>query len=470
VKQTLEREIKLTPKKGFALPELGGARLPERRFVSTYHDTPDYVLARHGVTFRHRVEDGAGVWQLKLPKGAARVELEEAGPPARPPETMLALLVAYLRERDVGPIARLRTRREGFRIDGAEVVSDSVAVLQGQRVVGRFHEIEVELIEGDEAVLRRLEEVLRAAGAETPRGDLLPKLHQVLNLPAPGAVLRPKRGMRPAAALGVALAEQRRRLLLFDPGTRLGSDPEDLHQLRVATRRLRAFLRCGRPLIELSWAESLRSELAWLGQALGPARDLDVLVERLAADVESLDVDADAAQGLLVGLEAERATSRQAVLEALSSERYLALLDRLDHVAEPELSSSETTLSAIAAAEWRRVRRHVGSVPSDPSDDELHAVRLRIKRVRYAAELAEHELGAKGRRFVESAKALQGLLGEHQDAAVAEARIRAWVTAFPDGSVAAGRLVAMQRQRKRDVRRAWREAWDALRVVGRPLR
>jgi CHAD domain-containing protein len=470
VKQTLEREIKLTPKKGFSLPELGGTRLAERRFVSTYHDTPDYVLARHGVTFRHRVEDGAGVWQLKLPKGAARVELEVAGPPARPPDSMLRLLVAYLRERDVGPIARLRTRREGFRIDGAEVVSDSVAVLQGQRVVGRFHEIEVELIDGDEDVLRRLEEALRAAGAETPSGDLLPKLHQVLNLPAPGAVLRPKRGTRPAAALGIMLAEQRRRLLLFDPGTRLGSDSEDLHQLRVATRRLRAFLRCGRPLVELSWAESLRSELAWLGQALGPARDLDVLVERLAADVESLDVDADAAQGLLVGLEAERAASRQAVLEALSSERYLALLDRLDHVAEPELSSSETTLSAIAAAEWRRVRRHVGSVPSDPSDDELHSVRLRIKRVRYAAELAEHELGAKGRRFVESAKALQALLGEHQDAAVAEARIRAWAAVSPDGSVAAGRLVATERQRKRDVRRAWREAWDALRLVGRPLR
>ncbi len=453
------------------LPELGGEQLPERTFVSTYHDTPDFVLARNGVTFRHRVEDGAGLWQLKLPRGAARVELEEAGPPARPPASMLALLVAHLREREVGPVARLRTRREGVRVGGAEVVSDSVAVLEGQRVVRRFHEIEIELVEGgDESSLRRLEKLVRAAGAETPSGNLLPKLHQVLGLEAPGAELRARRGTPPTVALGIALAEQRRRLLLHDPGTRLGADSEDLHQLRVATRRLRAFLRCGRPLVERSWAESLRSELAWLGQNLGAARDLDVLVELLAADVDSLDTDAEAAQGLLIGLEAERTTARRVLVEALSSDRYLALLDRLDHVAEPELSGSSATLREVAAAEWRRARRHVGSLPGDPSDEALHATRLRVKRARYAAELAEPELGAKGRRFVACAKDLQSILGEHQDAAVAEKRIRAWGGGSGAGGLAAGRLIAIQRERKARMRKAWPAAWDELRIAGRVLR
>ena len=60
MKETLEREIKLAPDDGFVLPELGGRRLPTRVFISTYHDTPDLRLARNGVTFRHRVEDGAG--------------------------------------------------------------------------------------------------------------------------------------------------------------------------------------------------------------------------------------------------------------------------------------------------------------------------------------------------------------------------------------------------------------------------
>ena len=156
MKETVERELKLEPGEGFVFPELGGRVLPTRVFVSTYHDTPDLVLARHGITFRRRVEDGAGLWQLKLPRGAARIELEQPGPPARPPREMLGLLVAYLRGRDVAPVARLRTRRQGVLADGAEVVEDSVSVLVGQRVTRRFRELEVELVGGDERSLGRL--------------------------------------------------------------------------------------------------------------------------------------------------------------------------------------------------------------------------------------------------------------------------------------------------------------------------
>ena len=153
MKETLEREIKLAPEEGFVLPELGGRRMPTRVFISTYHDTADLRLARHGITFRHRVEDGAGVWQLKLPRDAARLELEVGGPPARPPAELLDLLPAYLRGAPLVPVARLRTRREVVLAQGAEIVDDSVAVLEGQRVSRRFREVEVELIDGDEKAL-----------------------------------------------------------------------------------------------------------------------------------------------------------------------------------------------------------------------------------------------------------------------------------------------------------------------------
>ena len=181
MRETLEREIKLAPGEGFVLPELGGERLPTRVFISTYHDTQDLRLARHGVTFRHRVEDGAGLWQLKLPRGAARLELELAGPPARPPAEMVGLLPAYLRGSELVPVARLRTRREGIRAQGAEIVDDSVAVLEGQRVARRFREVEVELLDGDERTLRRLEKELRRAGARAT-GELQPKLYRALDL------------------------------------------------------------------------------------------------------------------------------------------------------------------------------------------------------------------------------------------------------------------------------------------------
>lgn len=463
MKQTLERELKLAPGAGFVMPELGGTRLPSRTFVSTYHDTPDLVLARHGVTFRHRVEDGAGVWQLKLPKGAARIELEQAGPPARPPLELLALLTAHLRGRTVVPVARLKTRREGVRVHGADVVEDSVSVLVGQRVTLRFHEIEVELVEGDEQVLRRLETELRRAGADVADEPFRPKLYRALDLDAPVEPVQVPPDARPGVALGLALAEQRRRLLLHDPGTRLGSDPEDLHQLRVATRRLRAFLRAGRPLLEPAWAESLRAELGWLGRALGPARDLDVLVGRLERDIETLGRDAGQAQSLLAGFEAERAAVRRGVVEALSSDRYLSLLDRLDQVSEPALSGEGPPLAEIWAAEWKRTRRAFAALPDDPADDALHAARIRVKRARYAAELAEHELGPGGARFVDAAKALQDVLGEHQDACVAEQRIRAWAETAPAGAQAAERLLRLEDGRKADARAAWPGAWRKLR-------
>src|SRR5260221_1349652 len=279
MRQTLEREVKLAPGDGFTMPELGGESLPSRAFVSTYHDTPEFRLARHRITFRHRIEDGAGLWQLKIPRGDARLEIERAGPPAVPPPELLALLPALLRGTALGPVARLRTRRQVTRVPGAEIADDSVAILDGQRVVRRFHEIEVELLDGgDEKTLRRLEKALRRAGADG--GPFRAKLYRALELEPPSAPVVAK-GSPPGAALSLRLQAQAAALLEHDPGTRLGSDPEDLHQLRVSNRRLRAFLRAGRPLLRPEPADALRSELGWLGSALGPARGLGVLIQPL---------------------------------------------------------------------------------------------------------------------------------------------------------------------------------------------
>jgi CHAD domain-containing protein len=471
VKQHLERELKLTAKEGFVMPELGGRPLPSRTFVSTYHDTDDLALARHGVTFRHRVEDGAGLWQLKLPKGIARIELEQSGPPARPPEVMLALLVALLRGRPVAPVARLRTRREGVRARGAEITEDSVAVLDGQHITRRFHEIEVELVDGDEAGLRSLRKDLRRAGAGAgpDEHDQRPKLFRALDLPAPPAELVAPAGAAPSVELAFALQEQRRRLLLHDPGTRLGADVEELHQMRVATRRLRAFLRAGRVLLDRDWVEGLRAELGWLGRELGPARDLDVLVERIGTDVSSLGSDAAVGKGLLTELAAEQLAARQAVVSALSSPRYLALLDRLDGVLDPPLTGDETALRKIWARQWKRTLREVAALPPVPADDELHAVRIAIKRVRYAAELAAPELGKKGLVFVSVAKDAQDVLGEHQDACVAEERIRLWADPTPGATVTAGRLVQLELDRRVEMRAAWPGSWAALQAAARRL-
>jgi len=461
MKETLEREIKLAPGEGFVLPELGGERLPTRVFISTYHDTRDLRLARHGVTFRHRVEDGAGLWQLKLPRDAARLELELAGPPARPPAELIALLPAYLRGRDLVPVARLRTRREGIRTRGAEVVDDSVAVLEGQHVIRRFREVEVELLEGDERTLRQLEKELRKAGANST-GPLQPKLYRALDLAGAREPRTSEKDTPPGEALGIALEAEYLALLAHDPGTRRGDDPEDLHQLRVATRRLRAFLRAARPLVEIDWATSLREELGWLGGHLGPARDLDVMLDRLRAEVEALDGDAEGARGLLEALAEERAAAYVDVVEVLGGDRYFALLDRLEAAAMPPLTGDETTLTAIFHRESKRMRRTFAALGNEPEDAALHASRIAVKRARYAADLASHELGRPGERFVTVAKHMQDILGDHQDAVVAEGRIRDWAASAPTGGFAAGRLVQLERDRMAAARAAWPETWQLL--------
>src|ERR1700756_1991084 len=91
----IERELKLDVGPRFRLPELPGKALPARTFVSVYYDTPDHRLARHGVTVRRRTEKRRPRWQLKLPRGAARLELELESSATAVPEKVRRLLVAY---------------------------------------------------------------------------------------------------------------------------------------------------------------------------------------------------------------------------------------------------------------------------------------------------------------------------------------------------------------------------------------
>jgi CHAD domain-containing protein len=457
LRETREREVKLSTGDRFAMPDLGGEAIVSRVFVSTYHDTPDHRLARSGLTLRHRVENGRGTWQLKLPSGDARREIEADGAARTVPSHITDLLPALLRDTKLVPVARLRTRRDGLRVNGAEVVHDVVSVLDGQRVSRTFDELEVELIEGDERTLRRLEKALRRAGALD--GEARPKLFRALDLADGPERDEPAAGGSAATQLARALGTQYRRVLAHDPGTRLGTDPESLHQLRVATRRLRAFLRAGRPLVDEAWADALRAELGWLGAALGPVRDLDVLLDHLRGEAATLDgPDATGATIVLRALGRERATARRRLLRVLRSDRYLALLDRLEAAGDAPLAAPapDPTVVDIWRAEHAKLRKAIARLGAKPEDEKLHEARIKVKRARYAGELA----GLKG--YVRAAKTLQDGLGEHQDSVVAEERLRRVAASHPDAAVAAGRLVDRERQRRTRGERDWRKQWRLL--------
>jgi CHAD domain-containing protein len=200
-------------------------------------------------------------------------------------------------------------------------------------------------------------------------------------------------------------------------------------------------------------------------------RDLDVLIDHLREDAGSLDpAEQKALRRLFDALEEERASARAELLEAMRSERYLRLLDALEEAASsPRLVAYGGSLSEIAAGEFRKLAKAVKALGAEPSDDALHAVRIRGKRARYAAELAEPVVGKPATRFIASAKAFQDVVGDHQDGVVAEEKVRKLLAGM--GSVragfAGGRLVERQRARKAAARAAFPEAWDSLRRAGR---
>lgn len=458
---TVEHERKLQAPEGFELPPLGGTPLEARIFTSVYYDVPSRSLTNAGITLRRRTERGKSVWQLKLPRADARLELEAAGGPLAPPDELQRLLYAHLRGVPVERIAELRTRRRGELVerDGstAEVTVDEVSVMDAQRVSQAFVEIEIELMSGEPRRLDRIAKELGRAGAAPTDGT--PKLYRALGL----AAGRPAAPAEPFEALRAHLRAQLVEILAHDPGTRLGTDPESLHDMRVAVRRSRALLRAGRALVASDIAV-LASELQWLGEVLGAVRDLDVLLERLRAEAAELGGDdAKAALRLLRTLARQRTRARSALLRALESDRYLQLLDRFDtELDQLQPTGDEVPLDTLARREAKQLRKAVDTLPEHPRDDELHDLRKLGKRARYAAELAEN------RDFAQRAKQLQDVLGEHQDATVAEARLRELSEgASPAEAVAAGRLIERERARQAAARTAWPRAWRKLNRASR---
>jgi CHAD domain-containing protein len=466
--QTLEQERKLAGP-AEVLDALDGDEIEPRTFTSTYHDTADRRLARHGITLRRRVENGVSRWQLKLPRQTGRLELEQRGGPARVPPRLAELLSGVLHGAELEAAATLRTRRAGKRVslDGGtvEAVLDEVALMEGRRATEGFTELELELLDGDPGALKAAEKVLRSAGAK--RTNQRAKVLRYLEVEPPKAL---SDGATAIDRVRARIEEQYGEILRHDPGVRVGDDPEDLHDLRVAVRRLRALLRAADPLLVPEWSGRLRDELKWLGNELGPARDLDVLLERLRGEAAGLGEDEASFAEVLSRLESDLAEARGRVLAALGSERYAELLESLAAAAAaPHARELDAPLEDLAGREFKGLSKEVDGLGDDPSDEALHRVRIKGKRARYAAELAEPVVGKRAKQFIRSAKSFQDVVGEHQDAVVAEERLRSLAPELESDAavLAVGRVIERQRARRREARAALPKAWAELERSGR---
>lgn len=218
------------------------------------------------------------------------------------------------------------------------------------------------------------------------------------------------------------------RLRQHDPGARIGKDPEALHDMRVAVRRLRAAVRMFAPGFPPRMQRRLRDELKWLGQLSGGVRDLDVQLARLQEHSSALPA------GRRVGLvslrrdmEAERRRRRTEFLQGLDSRRYSNLLVRLEDFAlgrsAARLGKAAQEPIAHAGARGikralRRLRKCGDKVEGTPTPEDLHALRIRAKRLRYPLEFLQELTGKPGRRLVKQLVRLQDLLGAYHDAMV----------------------------------------------------
>ena len=450
-----EREIKLSVDSDFRLPRLPGTPMPRKILTSIYYDTASHDLTRARITLRYRVEQGKKAWQLKLPLCNDRQEVEFLDQHPLPPAAFRDLLVLHLGERKLAPVATLRVWRTGVlvrrnRIPAAEVALDSVSVVKHECVIQRFRELEIEQVGPDEGLLRDIERQLREAGAHDHDGR--PKLFRALSLPAPAPETPPAPKAPPAGHVKWALTQHVRWLLAHDPGTRLGAQIESLHQMRVATRRLRAVFRAAQPMFVPEWAASLEHELAWLSECLSHARDLDVQIAYFNGETARLDArDRKPLAQFVAHLQTQREHMQQVVLSELKSARYFDLIRRLQQAAhDPSVVDTAVTLRELAEQEFKKLRKAIRRMGPAPNHAVLHAVRIKTKRARYAAELALWSVGKPAARFMKQARAVQDLLGHYQDSFTAETYIRAFLkqsTGVRAGFVA-GRMIERQRQRR----------------------
>lgn len=418
----------------------------EQDLEAVYFDTTDLRLVRAGVTLRRRRGGSDAGWHLKLPvdkdsREELRFPLGRSG--RRPPAELVALTRVYTRGAGLAPVAELNTqRRRWLLVDAtgrslAELVDDSVRArtLGAQTTAVSWREVEVELGEhGQQKLLDQIERRLLTVGAE--RAGSASKLSRLLADQLPSGSTAPDPDKSAGGVVLTYLREQTQQLRRYDPLVRRDI-PDAVHQMRVAARRMRSALQAFGRVIDRKATRELTAELKWLASELAGARDAEVMAEQFTALLATVPDElklgpVDAA--VTRSFERRQADARQVCLAALDSSRYLALQDRIDALlADPPLTSrasrkAKRELPNSVRRAYRRMQSRMALAQRQPAgelrDSALHETRKAAKRLRYATETVRPTVGKPANRLRKRLKAVQDLLGDHQDTAVSRPVLR----------------------------------------------
>ncbi len=426
---------------------------PTQSLDATYFDTPARDLARNKITLRRRTGGPDAGWHLKLPAGPdarteVRAPLDASGPGGQDsvPNELVDVVLAIVRDRPLEPVARITTERESqvlYNVEGtalAEFSNDHVIAWAAGASDGsgaepaqqEWREWELELTEtsgesngnADTELLNRLSNRLLDAGA-APAGHAS-KLARVL-----GTTSQPN-GLRLVEdPLQRAVAEQVGALLVWDRAVRADA-PDSIHQMRVTTRKLRSLLRDYQDSFGLPDDGWVLDELRELAGILGMARDAEVLAQRYAHALDGLTpelVRGPVRERLVGGAQRRYRTGLRRSLIAMRSQRYFRLLDALDSIAAhtPTAVPGEELAPVTIDAAYKKVRKAAkaakateagaqvdleGPAAEHERNEAIHRIRKRAKRLRYTAAATGAD------KVSEQAKAIQSLLGDHQDSVV----------------------------------------------------
>ncbi|MGI5425789.1 CHAD domain-containing protein [Streptomyces sp. CA-179760] len=454
---------------------------------ATYYDTVDERLAASSVTLRRRTGGSDSGWHLKFPVAPGVRDELHAPLSDTLPEELAGLVRSRVRGTELLPVVRLRCERDVRHLvdaDGGLLAEVAVDAVHAERLTAgggeaQWTEIEVELADGgDPALLDKVEKRLRKAGVRPSASAS--KLARALAETVPAKKRPAASAGKPVTAGDHVLAyvrTQRDAVVELDPAVR--RDAEDsVHSMRVATRRLRSTFKSFGEVLDREVTDPVGDELKWLAGELGLDRDREVLTERLTAALDGVPA------GLVRGPVPERINSwssaehdgaRGKLLGILDSRRYLALLDTLDAlIADPPLlkAAGRKPRKVIAKAVKKDFRKVTGLVqqarelePGTDRDVAIHEARKKTKRTRYAAEAGKPALGKPAKHLVKSMKALQNLLGEHQDSVMARQILRelsAVAHAAGESAFTYGLLHEREEQRAARVEAELPGFWDGI--------
>jgi triphosphatase len=341
------------------------------------------------------------------------------------------------------PLFEVRTRRsahplmlDGFRV--GEIVLDETAIpLAEEEEPTRIRRVEVEVepeaLDRLKPFVERLREECRLSPAIASKYES-GLFARGISLPAPPD-FGPTAVDRSLTAGEFAFRILRKQFGIFlahEPGTRIGEDPEELHDMRVATRRMRAAMKIFEGALPAR-TRAFRDSLKWVAGALGEVRDIDVQIGHLEDWVsDATPENREPLMALRTVLEGQRAKARKTMLRVLDSRRYARLIASFTGFLQkgPSRRAAGARQPIMEAAPglvrkpYRKVRKLGDPLTVESSGEEFHELRKKGKRLRYALEFLSGIYGEPLKEFVGPLKDLQDVLGDHQDAEVATSHLR----------------------------------------------